>query len=321
MAELSNEKSRRIQALRGVAILAVVMIHTYPHDLFGVYFRALINFAVAMFIFLSGYLTKLECGNWKEFYARRLKRVVIPYVFWSIVITVLKGNYQGFFINLLTGKCLMQYYFIIVYIQFILLTPLITRLLRSKISWGGWIIQPLSLILLTYLRLEEYVPLSLCTSWFSAYYLGLAIGNGVIRVDRISKARASLLWILALALNIAEGLFWFKAGDYSMATTQERLSNMLYSLACMTLAAFYIQNGIPFRTVGRKIEEALAIIGDCSFGIYLTHTIVLNVLEVIPVVKLIPFPINAIMAVALASLGIMLCRKVLGAKASGYLGF
>lgn len=136
MAELSNENSRRIQALREIAIIAVVMIHTYPHDLFGVYFRAFINFVVAMFIFLSGYLTKLDYGSWKEFYARRLKHVIIPYVFWSTVITVLKGNYHGFFINLLTGKCLMQYYFIIVYIQFILLTPLISRLLRSKISWG-----------------------------------------------------------------------------------------------------------------------------------------------------------------------------------------
>ena len=134
---LTSCESRRIQILRGIAIFAVVMIHTYPHNLAGVYIRSVINFAVSMFIFLSGYLTKLKYDDWNTFYIKRLKKVVIPYIFWSVVITIIKGNYRGFVVNLLTGNCLSQYYFIIVYIQFVLLTPLIVRLLRSKVSWGG----------------------------------------------------------------------------------------------------------------------------------------------------------------------------------------
>ena len=50
-------KDRYLQAVRGVAIAAVVLIHCLPTSDFTVAARPFLNWAVATFFFLSGYLT------------------------------------------------------------------------------------------------------------------------------------------------------------------------------------------------------------------------------------------------------------------------
>ena len=45
----NNSKNQKIQILRGIAICAVVAIHTEPPYLFGILARSFVNFAVSMF--------------------------------------------------------------------------------------------------------------------------------------------------------------------------------------------------------------------------------------------------------------------------------
>ena len=53
-------KDLYIQALRGLAIAAVVLIHCLPQCEASVALRTLLNWSVAMFLFLSGVLTTEE---------------------------------------------------------------------------------------------------------------------------------------------------------------------------------------------------------------------------------------------------------------------
>ena len=50
-------KDRYLQALRGVAIAAVVLIHCLPQCPASIAVRPFLNWSVAAFLFLSGYLT------------------------------------------------------------------------------------------------------------------------------------------------------------------------------------------------------------------------------------------------------------------------
>lgn len=54
---ISQEQSKRIQVIRGIAIIAVVLIHTCPYGMIQVICRPMVNFCVATFSFLSGMLT------------------------------------------------------------------------------------------------------------------------------------------------------------------------------------------------------------------------------------------------------------------------
>lgn len=50
-------KDRYLQALRGLAISAVVLIHCLPQCAASVAIRPFLNFSIALFLFLSGVLT------------------------------------------------------------------------------------------------------------------------------------------------------------------------------------------------------------------------------------------------------------------------
>ena len=50
-------RDRYLQALRGAAIAAVVLIHCLPVCAASVVARPFLNWSVAVFLFLSGYLT------------------------------------------------------------------------------------------------------------------------------------------------------------------------------------------------------------------------------------------------------------------------
>ena len=72
--------NKKIQILRALAIIGVVMIHTNVSGYPSAWIRPFINYAVGLFIFCSGYLTKIEIKDLKTFYKKRLIRVIIPYI-------------------------------------------------------------------------------------------------------------------------------------------------------------------------------------------------------------------------------------------------
>lgn len=51
------KKDQYLQTLRGLAIAAVVLIHSLPTSTYSVALRPLLNWSVAMFLFLSGLLS------------------------------------------------------------------------------------------------------------------------------------------------------------------------------------------------------------------------------------------------------------------------
>ena len=151
MAETAKAtKSNMVQVFRALAIFAVVMIHTSPSGIGQVYSRPFINFAVATFLFLSGYLTKIENDNWGSFFKKRIIRVLIPYVIWSVIYTVYSRHLDKLPYNLLTAQATVPFYFIFVYIQFVLLTPLLGKLAKSRFQFLGWFVSPIAVIVFKY---------------------------------------------------------------------------------------------------------------------------------------------------------------------------
>lgn len=89
---LTTTQSKKVQILRATAIAGVVIIHCCPNGLPQVFVRPLVNFCVALFVFLSGCLTKAEQGDLRAFYRRRVSRVLPPYVIWTGVYTLGSGE-------------------------------------------------------------------------------------------------------------------------------------------------------------------------------------------------------------------------------------
>ena len=118
---------------------------------------------------------------------------------------------------------------------------------------------------------------------------------------------------------MAEGLVWFKAGNYDLATTQLKLSNCLYSAMCILLAYKYINNK-DINVKGTITNKIMISLGDYSFGIFLAHAFVILIMKHLPIYKYLVFPINSALVVFITALCVWCGRKILGVKYGKYLG-
>ena len=80
-----------------------------------------------------------------------------------------------------------------------------------------------------------------------------------------------------MALSTIEGLFWYRIGNYDLATTQIRMSSLGASLYACFIAAEYIRPNVE-RQLG-TIERFFAAIGDYSFEIMLSHILIMRILK------------------------------------------
>lgn len=310
-------KSNKIQILRGLAIIAVVLIHTSPKGFPQIYVRPFINFAVPLFLFLSGYLTNINQKDWFAFGKKRVVRVLVPYVVWTLVYTLLFFQSNKLVFNLLTTKAAIPFYYIFVYIQFVLLTPLIGYLAESKYSWVGWIISPISLLIYLIFynlfvggaRILWHVS---CMGWFTFYYLGIMLRNEQYK-SRINAKVLILLLLVLLLMQMTEGYLLYKSG-WNNPGTQLKLSNLLSSSLCMILCYQCLESKMIIQC------RLLSVIGNYSFGIFFTHIMFLNLLGASPVWERIPFIVNSAIIVTVSFLFCYLLRIILGQRLSRWFG-
>lgn len=277
-------KNLNIQFFRAVAIIAVVVIHTTPGGEWQVFCKPFINFAVATFVFLSGYLTKADNDNWLAFYHKRITRVLVPYLIWTLLYSIPDIQSEGgsaFVKNLLCANATTTLYYIFVYIQFVLLTPLLGSLAKSRCGYIGWLVAPLSIILFRYipvfggLEQGKYMELfwnDACLGWFTFYYLGLILGNKT-KNPKFNLRKLVILYCVSVLLQMGEGYLWFTV-DPAGCGSQLKLTSILSSTVflLMIYSILEIRNNEP-------LSGFLTAIGDYSFGIYLVHMIVLKSLE------------------------------------------
>lgn len=316
-----GQKNYKVQMLRALAIIAVVLIHTCPGGNYQVVFRPFINYAVALFLFLSGYLTRYT-SDLKRFYKKRIFRVLVPYVIWNILYTLSNKEPDMILKNIITTKSAVQLYYIFVYIQLVLLTPLLFKLAKSKYKWIGFLISPLTVILFKYINmftgteLNKYVSLVYsvcCLGWFIFYYLGILLGNHFIQND-FNIAGLVIAYIISLIIQIIEGFWWLEIGQ-SNCGSQLKLSALLSSSLFLILAYYYLNNERC-----NKKSKLLTVIGDCSFGIYLSHIMVMKVLNIIPFFSSVPYIINSAIVLIVSLVCVLIGQKICGNRVSKWLG-
>lgn len=262
-------KDRYLQAVRGGAITAVVLIHCLPQCYGSVAVRPFLNWAVAAFLFLSGYLTSetnvLRGGVLKH----RFMRTLPPYVVWSLAYALVLQHATplGAVKAILTAGASAQLYFVAVYLQLVVLTPALFMLLRR--CWPlVYAITPVTLAVYEVITAAGY-PLPvlgrLFPFWLVFYIVGLDWNRWrMMLVDKLSAV--SVAFGICLALQFAAGFGWLAFGDYNMATTQLKLSSMATSLCAV--AALML---LPDTAKRRLASSFLVPLGDASFGIFLCH--------------------------------------------------
>ena len=318
----ANRKTH-IQILRGFAIIAVVLIHNTPQGLSQVYIRPFLNFAVGLFLFLSGLLSDVKKWNPQK----RIAKVIIPYIIWTFIYTAGKNISNPvaipttFFKNLITSQSAAMMYYIFVYCEFTLLIPLVDKLAKSKYKYLGFIISPIEIIFMRsiplmtdWYRMNEYIDIIKsvsCLGWFTYFYLGYLMGNDLIAVSK-SRKKWGALFVISLLLQVAEGYLRYSKGIASCGS-QLKLSSILTGTCFVIFAYQFINSGKSYN------NHMLKFLGDISFGIYFSHIAVMEILSAVPLYsQIVIYPLNAVVVIIVNVFLIFVGKKLLG-KYSKYL--
>jgi peptidoglycan/LPS O-acetylase OafA/YrhL len=290
--------NRQFPALSGLAILLIVINHTIEMGtnvpvehgfaplegsvrlVLGI-IQGLGVFAVPTFLFISGtFVTYAARGEpprlTGKFLLRSLGHIWWPYLIWSVVfygVVLLQFGERytpfGYLKNLLVGY---PYHFVPLLLLFYVLSPLLIRLGRGRALWLLLPIGVYQLILMGVVKASLFpelrpfiVPPGLgrtLADWAVFFPLGLVYGlNMSSMAPRLRKwkhtlAAATILFFVLGVLHYNRILSLPPAG-------------VLAALAFVLLLPSLDRGAIPFVA---RLEE----VGKHSYGLYLTHLLVLN---------------------------------------------
>lgn len=300
-----KDRDPSFEAFRGIAIIAVVAIHAIPWEFYRDYivlsYRQVLNFAVPSFLFISGYwLSKKpirSLGDYKSFLQKRLSRVLIPYLFWSVVFLLYENNKTHDFgvaqilCTFLTGAASYHFhhlYFIIVIAQLYMLTPLLNYVNRKPYGFISVLIFNIGSLFLLYLfSLGDlwfvddpyYLIHSPFLLWVIFYQMGLLIGSsdseGFIPRNMHKFILPAIL--VALVISVLEAItILSKYDDWHRAICAIKYSSFIYS-TCIIFGFLILRERL------RNWPRFLVVLGNYSFGIYLIHVIILRgVVRIMP---------------------------------------
>jgi len=283
---MQKDRDLSFDAFRGVAIIAVVATHAIPWQLYRDYtvlsYRQLLNFAVPAFLFISGYwLSKTSIKSWedyKSFLLRRFSRILVPYLFWSLVFLgyeALKTNdvsVTQILYKLLTGGASFHFYFIIAIAQLYMLTPLFHYINRNIYGVISILIFNIGTLLALYFSRAVHIWSVAATSWIIFYEIGLLVGNGDNKFPIPRKRHLFVLPAIFISLFISglEAIIILsRYDDWDLANCPLKYSSFIYS-ACIIFGFLVLRERL------KRWPRVLIVLGNYSFGIYLMHMIVLR---------------------------------------------
>lgn len=290
----AKTKNLRIQELRALCIIAVILIHLAQGSVesnsydYWMSFRRIINFPVAIFIFLAGYFSSFDGSKQTiiQFYKKRFIRLLIPFLIWStfytLVSLVMNKDVSLSFhtiITIIRGSSAPHLYFILVLLQLILIAPIISNIMSYKNNMGLYfllIITPIYLILLYYYNISTNSSFSWYHesffAWMIFYVLGVAYRNNLIKINLSTISKFGIV-VFAAILSLAEMTYLNSLGlPSAFSISQVTFSSFFYSIAIIIL----LFNDKAIETANKLLVK----IGDYSFGIYFIHIFILRLISI-----------------------------------------
>ncbi len=320
-----------VDVLRVVAMFLVVVIHVSGQltnawgqiptsqwiiaDIYG----GLARVAVPLFFMISGYLLLPRSETLGSFYRRRIPRLVIPLVVWSLIyLAWYCGGHPGtcspgFVQNLLLVQgAYYHLWFLYSLLTIYIILPVLRLMVRPDgdrtVLWyfvGLWLIfQPLWTVLQHFWNIYINITALMATNFMPYFFLGYLLGE-------FSLSRRT---VVASALIFAGGVLATSLGTYLLTSAAGQYDGFFYDFLSFNVIFASAGAFVLLRWAGEKLgagsprRQALSrSLATATYGIYLIHVLVIEVLG-----YGIPFAhINSFMGSALWSIpvvcGVVFC--------------
>lgn len=328
---MSNPTGRKetilwIDLIRVVAIFLVVMIHvsgqltnawgTIPDnqwiiaDMYG----GIARVAVPLFFMISGYLLLPRSESLGAFYVKRMTKILIPLVVWSLIYL---GWYCGRHPNTCTPSLAWDlllrqgtYYhlwFLYSLLSIYLILPVLRLMIRpdtdKRILWYLivlWLIfQPILTTAHTFWDFSIKLSAPLATGFVCFFVLGYLLGEISLSGARIFLS--AMVWLIGTLVTII--------GTYLLIRSSGQFDGFFYDFVSLNVilasgAAFLLLRWISEKRLfmSPNVRTVMRILATSAFGIYLIHVIVIeNLRYEIPFLHIDSFMGNAIWSIPFVS--------------------
>ena len=301
MKAKKNERVVYFDILNIICMIAVVAMHVNAATHGSPLVRAwkssfaidcIFYFAVPVFYMLSGatLYNYREKYDTKTFFKKRLTKIIIPLIYWSIFIYIFKVYISKEltpatgvlnFINMVIGnKIEGTFYFMFDILGIYLTMPLMSLVLKKENNKDLWLIVLLFFIfngllpnILPLFKLYLYNSLQV---QMGGYIVFVILGYLLSTTD-ISKKHRIMIYIgaiIGLIYRYVTTYIWSMEQGVVVRTTWGYTSWHSILLAC---SVFLIVKELSKKiNISNKVEKILKEVSSCSFGIYLTHIMVIT---------------------------------------------
>ena len=223
---------------------------------------------------------------------------------------------------LCTGTASAQMYYLLVYGQLVIITPLLYKLLRRHRALL-YAITPITLFINVCCSAAgvalPYIQ-SVFPSWLLFYHVGLDWPYLCERTHMTTIRHLAAPSLFLIGIQIVIGAYWAHAGHPDLSTTQLKLSSMLCSLCVVSAIGTFVK-----QPSGGPLANLLSFIGDRSFGVYLCHTGILAVLrpffEILNLPNILLTPLFTLVVLFTSTTLVTLCKKTLPHPVLRAIGF
>lgn len=300
-----------LDIIRSIAIIFVICIHSMgklnilvtaffdENAISHLFLSSIIYMGVPLFVMLSGALLLGKEEKPNIFFKKRFKRIMIPFFLWSIIVFVLNKitNHQflsiysikEFTLQFLTNGVHGIYWYIYMLIGLYLLTPILQKLLTNISSqlFHYTLILIITFIITQYtLSSKDMQPLLMNYSFQYLIYIGYYIGgyylythkNKFVYLTQISIYGFCIFYLLGILNNIH---------PYS------KFPFLFFQSLCFFGIIISTKKSIPSnKNIWNKLIQ---FISSTSYGIYLSHFLLISILCKIGYEKIIPTFIEPIL--------------------------
>lgn len=322
-----------MDALRAYAIFAVIILHSaspmiYKFNLValdwwwaGNLFDSATRSSVPLFFMISGAL--LLCPSRDEsarlFFSKRMRRVLLPFAVWSLIYILWRAfnipdayQWPGAIKKILFKPAYFHLWFVYVLVGIYLLTPALRAMVRRFQDRKAM----LDIVILVLLAFSAYIAAS-----GGMKYLGYAgyVGYYLLgyRLASMDGGKSSIIWpviVSACFLIIAFGTYFLTVLD------RGRLNLFFYDfmspvVVLMSISTFFIFKHLRFDKAGRGFLGVVKSFSLMSFGIYLSHVLIMDVIDLLGVDAsflhpLAGIPLTAAITAVAAFVAILLLKKI-----------
>jgi surface polysaccharide O-acyltransferase-like enzyme len=289
--------------IRVVAIYLVVMIHVsgqltnawgkIPVDQWVIadIYGAVARISVPLFFMISGYLLLPRSESLRIFFTKRMVKILIPFVVWSLIYLFwFCGDYANKCTANLVSQLLLvkgTYYhlwFLYTLISIYLILPVLHLMFRpgtdKKILWyliGLWLVfQPILTIAKQAWNFNINISPPLATGFLCFFVLGSLLGE--MPLSRPIVFSAATLWII--------GTFATVEGTYLLTLSSGVYNGVFYDFVSMNVIIASVGAFILLRRIAEagvftspRVQAVTRSLASASFGIYLVHILVMEILN------------------------------------------